>query len=427
MLTLYICLGYCFAPIALAMNLWRGLRDRSCWRALGERFGAGPRLPAGGLWVHAVSVGEVQAALPLVRRLRARYPGLPFLLTTSTPTGRARAETLFGSEATVAYLPYDLPIAAARFLDRTRPQVAVILETELWPNLYRACARRGIPVVLASARVSARSVSRYRWLGSLIPRTLANGVLIGAQSAVDAERFAVLGASRSRIHVVGNIKFDLESPAGALAEGAQLREQIGRERAVWVAGSTHEHEEALLLDAHQTLSAQRPDALLVLVPRHPPRFESVASLLERRGFRFARRTRDTAAARDSGVLLVDTLGELVAFYASGDVAFVGGSLVPIGGHNLLEPAALGKPVLSGPYTANAAGIAPLLRDAGALEIVADAGALAARLGALFADPPARARAGESGRAVIAANRGALARLMALIEPLVRAETALKPT
>ena len=423
MLTLYICLGYCFAPIALAMNLWRGFRDRSCWRTLGERLGAGPRLAAGGIWMHAVSVGEVQAALPLVRQLRARYAGLPFLLTTSTPTGRCRALSLFGADVTVAYLPYDLPFATARFLDRARPQVAVILETELWPNLFRACARRGIPVVLASARVSARSVRRYRWLGNLIPRTLASGVLIGAQSAADAERFATLGASRSRIHVVGNIKFDVEPQAAALATGAQLREQMGRERAVWVAGSTHEREEELVLDAHLALGAHRPDALLVLVPRHPPRFEAVARLLERRGVRFSRRTRDTAAARDSVVLLVDTLGELVMFYAAGDVAFVGGSLVPIGGHNLLEPAALGKPVLSGPYTANAADIAPLLADAGALEIVADAAALAARLGALFADPSARLRAGESGRAVIAANRGALARLVALIEPLVRADPA----
>ncbi len=418
MSTLYICLGYCLAPLAFAVNLWRGFGDRSYWHALGERFGAVPRLPPGGVWVHAVSVGEVQAALPLLRELKARHPELPFLLTTSTPTGRARAESLLAGEVTVAYLPYDLPVAAARFLARAQPRIAIILETEIWPNLYRACARCRIPVVLASARVSERSVRRYRRFGGLIARTL-RPVVIGAQSAADAERFLALGGDPTLVRVVGNIKFDVKAAGGVPGAGVVLREALGEERPLWVAGSTHEREEEILLDAHRALRADCPKALLVLAPRHPPRFESVANLLGRRGVRFARRTAGGAAG-DPEVYLLDTLGELGAFYAAGDVAFVGGSLVPVGGHNLLEPAALGKPVLSGPYTANAAGVATLLEDAGALTIVADAPALAATLAALFADPAARLRAGQSGLAVIAANRGAVARLVQLIEIALRA-------
>jgi len=419
LLTLYICLGYCFAPLAFLVQVWRGFRDRSHWHALGERFGFGPRLPPNGIWLHAVSVGEVQAAAALVRGLKERFPGRPLLITTATVTGRARALALFGTGAAVSYLPYDLPGATARFLERAQPQVAVILETELWPNLYRGCARRGIPVVLASARVSERSVRRYRAFGSLIPRTLATGVLIAAQSADDADRFAQLGASRARIHVAGNIKFDVELPAGVEAAGARRRGDFGASRPVWVAGSTHAGEETAALDAHEAVAARLVDALLVLAPRHPPRFDAVASLLERRGVAFARQSRGERVTPATRVLLLDTLGELIECYAAGDVAFVGGSLVPIGGHNLLEPAALGRAVLAGPYTGNAAGIANLLSDAGALTVVEDARELAARLGALLCNPEARAVAGEKGRAVIEANRGAIRRVLALIEPLVR--------
>jgi 3-deoxy-D-manno-octulosonic-acid transferase len=416
---LYICLGYCLAPFAFGLVLWRGVRDRSYWRALHERFGFGSRLPAGGLWVHAVSVGEVQAAAALVRLLQARYPALPLVLTTATPTGRSRAEHLFGAAVTVRYLPYDLPDAVARFLDRIRPRLAVILETELWPNLYRACAGRGIPIVLASARLSARSARRYRWLAALARTTLSGDVVIAAQSEADRERFVAIGANPARSHVVGNIKFDFELSAGAARAGAALREMIGVERPVWVAGSTHAGEEEQLLDAQDALARLLPGALLVLAPRHPPRFDSVAALLRRRGTRFVTRSSGAPVDADTTVLLVDTLGELVHFYAAGDVAFVGGSLVAVGGHNLLEPAALAKPIVSGPHTFNDARAAQLLGEAGALELVSDSAALARRLAALLVDPAARARAGAQGLAAVTANRGALGRLLKLIEPRVQ--------
>ncbi len=420
---LYICLGYALAPLLLAASLWRGLRDRSYREALPERLGFGPAQRAGGLWVHAVSVGEVQAAASLVRALRLRYPDLPLVLTTSTPTGRGRARSLFGEDVVVRYLPYDLPGPVRRFLDRVRPRLGIILETELWPNLYRACGRRHLPLVLASARVSERSVARYRRFGGIVRAALAQGVVVAAQSAADAARFAALGVSPARAPVVGNLKFDFELPPDAEARGRALRQALGAGRPVWVAGSTHEGEEELVLQAHARLRSSRPDALLVLAPRHPPRFESVATLLGRRQLAFVRRSSGDAVGPDTAVLLVDALGELVLFYAAADVAFVGGSLVPIGGHNLLEPAALGKPVLTGPHTTSAAPVARLLVEAGAVAVVADAAALAAELGRLLGDSAARRAARDAGRAAVDANRGALARFLALIEPLVRPDAA----
>jgi 3-deoxy-D-manno-octulosonic-acid transferase len=416
---LYICLGYGLAPILLGLSLWRGLRDRSYWHALPERLGFGPAAPAGGLWVHAVSVGEVQAAASLVRELRRRYPELPLTLTTATPTGRGRAQSLFAGEVAVRYLPYDLPGPVDRFLDRVRPRLGIILETELWPNLYRACDRQRVTLVLASARVSERSVRRYRWAGGLVREALARGVIVAAQSAADAGRFAALGASPARTPVVGNLKFDFELPPETEARGRALRATLGAGRPVWAAGSTHEGEEELVLDAHARLADELPGALLVLAPRHPPRFEAVAALLRRRGLAFVTRSSGTDVAPATAVLLVDTLGELVLHYAASDVAFVGGSLVPIGGHNLLEPAALGKPVVTGPYTSSAAPVARLLVEAGAAEVVADGDALAACVGRLLADPAACRVAGERGLAAVSANRGALARFLALLAPLVR--------
>jgi 3-deoxy-D-manno-octulosonic-acid transferase len=420
---LYICLGYGLAPFLLATSLWRGLRDRSYWQALPERFGFGAALPAGGLWVHAVSVGEVQAAASLVRALRQRYPELPLTLTTSTPTGRARAHHLFGDDVRVRYLPYDLVGPVGRFLRCVRPRLGIILETELWPNLYAACRRQGVPLVLANARVSERSVRRYRLVRGLVRASLAHGVVVAAQSAADAGRFAALGADPARTVVTGNLKFDYQLPQETEARGRELRSALGAGRPVWVAGSTHEGEEEQVLDAHAQLLRSRPDALLVLVPRHPPRFDAVAALLRRRGVAFVTRSSGAPVTPATSVLLADTLGELVLLYAAADVAFVGGSMVPIGGHNLLEPAALGKPVVTGPHTASAAPVARLLIEAGAAEVVANGDALATAVGRLLGDGAARGTAGRAGLAAVSANRGALERFLALLGPLVEARAA----
>jgi len=414
----YLLAVYLAAPLVSLLYLWRGLRDRSYWQNFRERFGFGARSAPGGVWLHAVSVGEVQACAPLVTALSRQHPRLPLTVTTFTPTGAARARALFGNVAQVRYLPFDLPGAVRRFLARVQPQLAVIFETELWPNLYRECARRRVPLVIASARLSQRSVNRYRRLGGLFRDALAHTAVVAAQGSADAERFRALGAQADSTHVTGNLKFDFEPPADIAERGARLRAQYALDRPVWIAGSTHGGgEEEALFEAQRRVRAVHPRALLVLAPRHPPRFVAVAQALEQAHIGFVRRSQGVPA-EGCEVLLLDTLGELLDFYAAGEVAFVGGSLVPVGGHNLLEPAALGVPILTGPYNGNSEEIAQLLIARGAAEVVHDAAALAARVNALLADPQARARMGAAGGAAIAANRGAVRRLLALIEPLL---------
>jgi 3-deoxy-D-manno-octulosonic-acid transferase len=409
------------APFAFAVVLWRGLRDRGYWQGLAERFGRGVPLSSPSIWLHAVSLGEMSAAAPLVRALHSRYPQLALAVTAATPAGRARASDLFAEVADIRFLPYDTPGSVRRFLERIRPCVAIIMETELWPNLFSECARRRVPVFLASARLSAKSVSRYRRLGRLFSGVFTPNVAVAAQSADDAERFRSIGASADQTRVIGNVKFDLRVDAGGIETGKILRAAYGA-KLVWVAGSTHAGEEEQVLAAHALLQAHRPDSLLLLVPRHKDRFAAVADLLARRGVKFARRS-DMARASpaagsliDQQVLLVDTIGELAALYASADVAFVGGSLVPIGGHNLLEPAALGLPVLTGPSHFNSKEIALLLLRRGAALEVANPEELAAALQRLLDEPAERRRMGNIGKDIVESNRGSVDRLLALIEP-----------
>jgi 3-deoxy-D-manno-octulosonic-acid transferase len=417
---LYAGLAYLLVPLYASWMLARGIRDRA-WRArFAERFGFGaPVAGDAAIWVHAVSVGEVQSSTALLHALRERFPRRPLVLTTVTPSGAARARALFGNGVTVRYLPYDLPGSVRRFLARVRPALAIVLETEIWPNLFQACARRSTPVVLVSARLSERSVRRYRRLGGLIRGVLAEGVVVAAQTPVDAERFLAIGAAPARTSVAGSLKFDLSLPADIAARGATLRREQAASRPLWVAGSTHPGEETLLLAAHRRLREWLPDALLVLAPRHADRFAEVAAGLAREGVQSVRRSSGLRVATDTEVLLLDTLGELPAFYAAGDVAFVAGSLVPIGGHNLLEPAALGRPILAGPHNFNAPDVARLLIAAGAARIVADPEELAAALRAWLTDAAERERVGALGQAVVEGNRGALGRVLAILEPLLR--------
>jgi 3-deoxy-D-manno-octulosonic-acid transferase len=424
---LYVLLTYLLAPIVMIAEGWKALRHAEYRGRLSQRLGfVEPLAGPGTVWVHAVSVGEVQAAAGLVRALQRRYPDRPFVVTTVTPTGAAQARKLFGDSVRQCYLPYDLPGAVRRFLDRVRPDVAIILETEIWPTLYRELGRRGIPLVMASARVSARSVSRYRRMAGLFSDTLSHGLLIGAQSAADADRFRAIGAAPDRVSVTGNVKFDMEIPGSTIEAGRELRARFAAGRPVWIAGSTHEGEEEAALAAHDRLLQQQPEALLILVPRHPQRFEAVRGLLRRRGLRFAQRSLGEEPSSTQPVFLVDTLGELQMFYAASDVAFVGGSLVPVGGHNLLEPAVLGLPVLSGPYTQNAQEIADLLAASGALLIVQDEAGLARALVDLLSSPTLARETGEKGRRAMAQSRGAVERLVALVEPLLSPQACRGP-
>jgi 3-deoxy-D-manno-octulosonic-acid transferase len=322
----------------------------------------------------------------------------------------------------VRYAPYDLPGSVRRCLAGLRPRLLIVLETELWPNLLHEAQRAGIPVLIASARVSERSARFYERLPGLLRASLAAGVWVGAQTEADAQRFLALGVPAARVAVLGNIKFDRALPPGLAQRGAELRERYAAGRPVWVAGSTHAGEEPIVLEAHRRLSEGQPRALLILAPRHPQRFEAAAAALAAQGWRYIRRTID-ASVEDYQVLLLDTLGELAEFYAAAEVAFVGGSLVAVGGHNLLEPAALGLPVLSGPQQFTSPQIADALRGEGALTIVHDATELAAALTRLLADPEARARQGAAGCAAVAAHRGALAGLLDLIDRLPPARHA----
>ncbi len=417
---IYTALTYLLAPCALLANAWRGIRDPAYRDRPFERLGFTQlEFAAPAIWVHAASMGEVQAVAPLVRALRRRYSDVPLLLTTTTPTGAGRVRDLFQGDVQHAYLPYDTPDAVARFLRRVRPRIAIVIETEVWPNLFRACVRHRVPVVMASARLSARSASRLRWAASLFRPLFAHGVIVAAQTAVDADRFVALGAHRERVVVAGNIKFEQDIPADTQARGQQLRHEQFAQRFVWIAGSTHGGEEQIVLDAHQQLRVQLPGALLILVPRHPQRFAQVREWLSAQGIPYASRTDADSVDQGKTVLLVDTMGELQMFYAAADVAFVGGTLVAVGGHNLLEPAALSLPVLAGPNNFNAPDIAQLLFDKGAATLVTSADELSAALFHLALDGTARRAMGALGREVVDANRGSLDRTLTLIESSLR--------
>jgi len=410
--------AYLLAPFYLAALMWRGRREPGIGSGIGQRFGLGGALPAP-VWLHAASVGEVQAAAILVTALRQHDAQLPLLVTATTAAGVARARALFAASGiAVRYVPLDLPGSVRRFLRRVRPRLAIVLETEIWPNLFGACAADGVPLVLASARLSERSARRYRRLAGALRAALTGVVQVAAQTAADGQRFAELGVPAARIAVTGNLKVDLTVPDSVIANGRRLRQALAPQRPVWVAGSTHEFEEQQVLEAHRRVCRTHPAALLVLVPRHPRRFAAVGEWLEREQVRFVRYSGGQAVTDAVQVLLVDAMGQLLDFYAAGDVAFVGGSLVPAGGHNLLEPAALACPVLTGPHHGNAGEVLAALQAADAVRLVSDGAQLGGTVAALLADPDERLRLGARALKVVADNRGACARIMALLAPLL---------
>lgn len=412
---LYTPLLYLLLPLVLARLLWRRIKSPAYGKRWGERLGFFSAQPApGGIWIHAVSVGEVQAIEPLVRHLQNTSPQLPIIISTSTPTGSERVRLLFHEGVFHVYYPYDLPLAIKRFLDKIQPRLLVMVETEIWPNMLQRCSAKNIPTLLANGRLSARSARRYGYLGSFFRQVFAQISAIAAQSEADARRFVALGVPRSRVRVTGSIKFDMRIPA-SVQEQTQAVRRIWGDRPVWVAASTHEGEEEQVLAAHRAILEQIPAALLVLVPRHPERFERVAALVLRQGFSLVRRSSEQPCGHQTQVFLGDTMGELPVFLGAADVAFIGGSLVAVGGHNMLEAAAQGVPVIFGPHVFNFSAIAGLLRDRRAGVMVHGVAELGEKVAAWLQDASERSRIGESGRQTVEQNRGALQHLADMVD------------
>ncbi|MEA3157136.1 MAG: 3-deoxy-D-manno-octulosonic-acid transferase [Betaproteobacteria bacterium] len=406
----YSALIYAMLPYVLARLAWRSRREPGYRAHVGERFGYYGVEPVSGplIWLHAVSVGETRAAEPLVRALEARYPDHRLLLTHMTPTGRRAGESVFGDRVLRCYLPYDYPGAVGRFLDHFRPRMGLLMETEIWPNLIHACTRRQIPLYLVNARMSEKSYRGYSRFASLVGESMSGLTAVAAQTKDDAQRLRMLGART--VTVTGNVKFDATVPADQVEEGQAWRTSFGQ-RQVLLAASTREGEESLILDAYAKLS---PSPLLMIVPRHPQRFDDVAALLEKRGLRYQRRSTGGTVTANTQVLLGDSMGEMAMYYAACDLAFIGGSLLPFGAHNFIEACAVGKPVLLGPHTYNFAEAAERATEAGALVRVEDATHLADTVNRLFADAPALLAIGARALEFSRAHQGATQRVMAML-------------
>ncbi len=412
---LYTLLWYLLMPLLFLHLWWLGTRApayRGRWQ---ERLALGYRQRLDGcVWVHAVSVGETLAAASMIEALLQRYPDTPLLVTSTTPTGSERVRALFGSRVHHVYWPWDTPGVINRFWRNFNPRLVILLETELWPNLVDAARKRKVPVVLVNGRLSARSHRGYARLRGLMRPMLQSLQALAVQTAVEAERFVDLGAAAARVTVTGNVKFDISLDDGLRAHAAQLRQQLGA-RPVWIAASTHPGEDEIVLAAHEKLLRQQADALLILVPRHQERFEQVASMVLRSGQALIRRSRPEPVVAGTSVYLADTMGELLMLFGAADIAFVGGSLVPVGGHNLLEPALWSKPIITGPVLHNFTLIADLLDAAGAHRLVENEFELAELLQRLFSEPELRQQMGLRAAEVAQAHRGALAKLLTMLE------------
>ena len=411
---LYSLLWYAALPVAPLRLLWRGRREPGYREHVGERYGryrgtVPPRI----LWVHAVSLGETRAAAPLVERLRRAYPDATLLLTHMTATGRATGRALFGDGVLQAWLPYDAPFAVRRFLAHFKPCAGLIMETELWPNLVALSREAGVPIFLVNARMSERSARLYAAFPALTRPMMAALSGVAAQTDADAARLAALGAPAAV--VTGNVKFDVAAASAGEALGREFRARFGETRPVWVAASTRDGEEAMILDALAARGLPQ-GALTVIVPRHPQRFAAVADLLRRRGKPFVLRSSNAPVTADVEVVLGDSMGEMAGYYAAADIAFVGGSLLPLGGQNLIEPIGAGRPTLIGPHMFNFADAAEKALAAGAAIEVADAAALVATVAALIADAPRREAMRAAALSFHAAHHGAADRLAAWLAP-----------
>lgn len=396
--------------------LWRSRHNKGYRYRWKERFGYIDRSPTDSIWLHAVSVGETLAAIPLIKEIKQRYPKYNIIVTTTTPTGSALVLKHLKDSVMHTYLPYDLPSSINRFLRRSRARFCIILETELWPNMIRSCVAQRIPLMLANARLSERSMRRYRIIGRIMASMLRSLNMVAAQGILDGERMLKLGLDPTCLMIAGNIKFDIDIPKDAALRGKQTRSAWDTtDRPTLIAASTHETEEDILLEAFAIIRNDLPDSLLLIAPRHPDRFEKIKRLCIDKGYNIVQRSRQQKPTADTDIVLVDTIGDVRTLYSACDIAFVGGSLVPIGGHNLIEPAILGLPILTGPHLHNFTDTSRLLQDAGAAQVVTDAKSLARAVVALFAATDLREEIGKKAQQVIMANRGSLQKHIRWIE------------
>ena len=416
MLKLYSLLLPLLIPVVILHLLVRGLKNPDYFKRWGERFGFSKITPDSPvIWVHAVSVGEARAAVPLINELFNRYPDTPVLVTTMTPTGSTEVLRQLGDRVLHCYVPYDLSWSVNRFLNQLKPCLAVTLETELWPNIFNGCNQRGIPIVVANARMSESSMRGYLRFEKLTRSTLEQVSLIAAQSRADARRLRRMGAPSEIISITGSIKFEIKLPASLREAAESLRRDFGSMRPVWIAASTHDDEEKKVLVAFRELRRSYPDLLLLLVPRHPERFVAVAKISRRDGFKTMLRSElQGPVAEDIEVIVADSMGELLKLYTASDVAFVGGSLVPVGGHNVLEACAVGLPVIFGPHMFNFDEISQLTLSRKAGIQVDSNHDLVAAVATYLDDANLRFETGEKGKKLVQQNRGALERTSELI-------------
>jgi 3-deoxy-D-manno-octulosonic-acid transferase len=421
--SLYVLVFTVILPFLPLRLLWRGKKAPAYRARIAERFGINSlQVAPQGIWIHAVSVGEVIAAIPVIQQLKQRYPEKNITVTTTTPTGSQRLLAALGDQVHHVYAPYDWPLFVWVFLRKLQPSMAIIIETELWPVTLLMCRKRGIPLLVANARLSAKSAAGYRRI-SWLSRAMLQNVWIAAQSSDDSRRFIEVGADEKRLTITGSVKFDIAITTAQHELAETLRNMFERagKGFVWVAASTHPGEDEIVLKAHQQLLQYQPSALLLLVPRHPERFNEVASLLEKAALNYVRRSSQHTVNHGTSVYLMDTMGELMACYGASDSAFVGGSLVPVGGHNYLEPAVWAVPVISGPYRHNFEHIATLLEKAAALQTASSAVELAALLVHAVDNSEERSFAGKAAQTTVNNNRGAGERLQVYIEQILSAK------
>ena len=403
----YSSLFYLAIPFILLRLLWRSIKAPSYRHRWRERFALyNKRYPKDIIWFHAVSVGESEALFPLVRQIQKQHPNLKVLITTTTPTGSARVKAVMQDAVIHVYLPYDIPDAIYRFMRCFKPKLAVIMETEIWPNLFLACGKRGIPLYIINARLSENSARGYKKIPMLVRSALAQVSLIAAQTEDDAKRFISIGADSAKVKTLGNIKFDIKVSQETIEQGIQIKVDLFSGRFVWLIASTHKDEESIFLALYQELKKTIPELLLVIVPRHPERFSEVRKLCEQQQLLVVLRTTKTRVGAETDVYLADTLGELKMLYATADVAFVGGSMVPNGGHNILEAAAVGVPIMFGPYMSNFKDIARGVLAANAAIQCQDKEALILKLLMLYHQPSSRVTLAENAKAFVIQNQGA---------------------